>query len=91
MLTHRTNNPQADRIAHKEQCKRHSRENGDKRTAQQNNFECGADKNRGVKKDEPMKVRLGYLSRASRDHLLLMPSRNTQLENAQQANREQKR
>src|SRR5712692_692898 len=91
MFAHRPDNPQPDGIARKEQCKHHRGEDRNKGAAQKNNFECCSDKNRGVKKHDPTKVGLVNLGRATRDHLLLMPTGDAKLENAQQPNGEQKR
>src|SRR5712692_8223311 len=91
MFAHRSHNPQPHRIARKEQRKHHGGKNRNKGTAQKNHFECGSDKNGGVKKHDPMKVRLVNLGRATRDHLLLMPTGDAKLENAQQPTGEQKR
>ncbi len=83
MLTHRTHNPQPHSIARKEQRKHHGGEDGDKGAAQKNNFECGTNKNRSVKKHDPSKMRFVDLGRATRNHLLLMPAGDAKLENAQ--------
>src|SRR5216684_2254134 len=82
MLAHRPHNPQAYGIAREKQRKHHGAEERNKGTVQKNNFKRGTDKNRGVKKDDPTKVRLANFRRATCDHLLLVPTRDAQLKNA---------
>src|SRR6202022_1830044 len=91
MLSHRSHNPQTDRIRRKEKQEHHGRKNRNERPAQENDFKGGAGKNGGVKQHDPTEPRLVHFRRAIRDHLLLIAARDAKLKDAQQRHSGQKR
>jgi hypothetical protein len=89
MLAHRSYNPQTDRICRKEQQQHDASKNGNEGPAQKNNFEGGSDEDGGVNKHHPTELWLLHFGGAIRGHLVLMPTRDAQLEYAQDSNCEQ--